>query len=498
MAGTTAVTVAAALNVRFTAGHPSDDLGRAGVIVRQMDSLNSNDDMWGKATIGGGKWDDRLAASLVNARVPHMYSTSAVGLVLAPSAVSGHLWCAYPRDGNSMNQDSHGCANLRGYDMFGPGDVGAMLRKQEQQMHWHKDCLWGDPDDTDRSGCQYNELVLDADSLQARMPDAVEAIFFPTHAPVHHAEGDEQRARAVRQRFKERFGLMIPLLSFDVSEARKGRDPFAPAPGEASTNSLLGGGGGGGADARRFVEMLHGDGRDKFHRMWGETSWRLTAPGAPGTCWGHDPRPFFDSVLAADRCDRNWYEGAHGALGQPTSRPVFPAGSAPALLGFDSSIHAYCEEEAAGRTFDRGGDWNSRLAHTCVAASLNILRLLAGGSPWNMCQNLRWVVCAARGRLPGQRRREMRFATAPGALDFAQYDDPSLGDSWWMEPHDSHFAVSDVYFAEVGILSAICTNAARLFATARGDTFECDFSRDGYLALQQALLDAHHRSLRSD
>ena len=56
-----------------------------------------------------------------------------------------------------MNQDSGGCANLRGYDMFaGEATLGEMLRKQEQQMRWHKACLWGEPDEEDRSGCQYN------------------------------------------------------------------------------------------------------------------------------------------------------------------------------------------------------------------------------------------------------------------------------------------------------------------------------------------------------
>ena len=46
----------------------------------------------------------------------------------------------------------------------GEATLGEMLRKQEQQMHWHKACLWGEPDEEDRSGCQYNG---DADGVAA-------------------------------------------------------------------------------------------------------------------------------------------------------------------------------------------------------------------------------------------------------------------------------------------------------------------------------------------
>lgn len=34
-----------------------------------------------------------------------------------------------------------------------------------------------------------------------------------------------------------------------------------------------------------------------------------------------------------------------------------------------------------------------------------------------MCQNLQWLVCAGKGRLPGQGGRAMHFATPPSKLD---------------------------------------------------------------------------------
>ena len=101
------------------------------------------------------------------------------------------------------------------------------------------------------------------------------------------------------------------------------------------------------------------------------------------------------------------------------------------------------------------------------------------------------MLCAVKGRLPHQRGDEIRFAVAPGALDWNIWVDPGLSDSWWMEPHGETFAVSDVFFAEVGILHAICANTEQLFRVARGQGFRCDFTRHGYDSLVAALLGRH-------
>lgn len=368
----------AELNQRFRNGQPSSSLSEAGVLVRQMDSLNPSDEMWGAAVVDDGKFGDRLAASIVNARLPYMYSTSAVGLVLNPESVQGGVYCSYPRDGNSMGQGNHGCEDGRNYP---PERLGAMLEQHQHAMHWHKTCLWSgeEQDELDRNGCQYNEVVLNAAHLLSRLPSACEAVFFPTNGVVHAAEGDEQRARAVRASFERAFHVRLPLLAFDVGEAGKGRPPFTLAAGEGRSARS-----GDRANAQQAERMVSDRG-DKFHRMWGGESWKLTEPGQGG-CWGADARGYFASVLNADRCDANWLEGASGELGRHATRPHFPAGDAPALLGLDSTISAYCDEQLGGRGYDGSGDWNSRLAHKCVAASMNILRLLAAGAPWNMCQ----------------------------------------------------------------------------------------------------------------
>ena len=55
--------------------------------------------------------------------------------------------------------------------------------------------------------------------------------------------------------------------------------------------------------------------------------------------------------------------------------------------------------------------------------------------------------------------------------------------SWWPSPHESHFAVSDVFFAEVAILSRICLNVDALFTVGRADIFRCNLDRTRFFQL---------------
>ena len=225
-----------------------------------------------------------------------------------------------------------------------------------------------------------------------------------------------------------------------------------------------------------------------MHRMWGARSWHLTDPGK-GECWGGgDPGMaggYFDQALAGYTCDANWYEGAHGTLGDARKRPTFPSGKAPALLGFDSTIWGYCSHAIGeGTTWGDeqekalGMDFNSALAHRCVAANENILRLLSRNQPYTLCQNLRWLLCAVQGKLPHQKGKELHFASAPKDVDWNVWDDPARGDAWWPEPHESSFAVSDVFFVELALLNALCKNADELFRVEVGETFVCELVKE--------------------
>eukprot|EP00966_Prymnesium_polylepis_P314007 7256242-Prymnesium_polylepis.1 len=65
---------------------------------------------------------------------------------------------------------------------------------------------------------------------------------------------------------------------------------------------------------------------------------------------------------------------------------------------------------------------------------------------------------------------------------------PDPADAWWGEPHWERYAVSDVFFGEVCVLSLICRNAEQLFSVERGDRFVCDFNEAGFGELANALL----------
>ena len=104
--------------------------------------------------------------------------------------------------------------------------------------------------------------------------------------------------------------------------------------------------------------------------------------------------------------------------------------------------------------------------------------------------NLRWVMCAALGRLPKQRRNELTFATAPRGLDARVYRDPTLSGEWAPSDSQLNYAVSDVFFAEVCLLSRLCANSDQLFRTRVGEIFTCDFDRDGFVRLANDLLQA--------
>ena len=222
------------------------------MLVRQNDAMtryrSEDPDLW---SVGG--WD-RLATSIVSTRVPYMYSTSAEGLVLQPhvlsaplhwdvdgaesgdriSAGDGHggILCCYPRDGNSMGQlCEKGTARAASY-IHQAGELRSMLSLQEEQLITlgtnDLSCLWLDGGEhaEDRSECRYNEVVLSASHYHARLPQVIEAIFYPVHGPVIRSDGSPERAARARDLFVHRFGRAVPLLAYDVSLARQGRAPF--------------------------------------------------------------------------------------------------------------------------------------------------------------------------------------------------------------------------------------------------------------------------------
>ena len=85
-------------------------------------------------------------------------------------------------------------------------------------------------------------------------------------------------------------------------------------------------------------------------------------------------------------CNTNWYEGnaggaAENQLGRAHVTPRFEGHKqAPALLGFDETIDAFC--------WDHGGRGSHAIA--CVHSGFNILSLYGERVPYNICRNLEW------------------------------------------------------------------------------------------------------------
>ena len=226
-----AATVAQHINERFANGHPSEDLALTGVVVHQSDSFE----------LGSYAHQDRLAASIINHKLPYLWSRSAVGFVLRPSDVQTALRCSYSRDGYTDFAVDGGCSATRfsdGHRMPPPPQLPFDANQTAAMLEAHladvaaldqQSLTAGHCDLRDRSYCRYNELVISAQTIAAKLrfdsaanrPSIVEAVFVPMNTPVDHVEGDMAQARELAR------ALSVPLLAFDYKELASGRGPFA-------------------------------------------------------------------------------------------------------------------------------------------------------------------------------------------------------------------------------------------------------------------------------
>jgi hypothetical protein len=241
------------------------------------------------------------------------------------------------------------------------------------------------------------------------------------------------------------------------------------------------------------------------------------SPGAPA-CWETQrDRPevrltanddFFRDAERGKFCSSNWYEGHGGALGKVGQPPTY-AHPAPALMGSDGGIHAFCvaqllEEERA--RYAKGLDGVLKggvVAKACVVASSNILNMVGRRVPYNLCRNLEWQMCAVKGRLPSQNvEAGIIFADAPASLEvrpWAEDGTATAGGNCSALAHSRHpkkelhvnrsgYSVSDVFYLEVCIFQEVCSNGADLFRLGVGESFHCKFSHRGFQQLRDLLL----------
>jgi len=225
-----------------------------------------------------------------------------------------------------------------------------------------------------------------------------------------------------------------------------------------------------------------GDKYSRFNHLWSPIGFSMRHPGWDA-CWGDDGPGFFDRVWDGAFCDRNWYHGNKGGIGDTGGGPdknwVWPRFTqpAPALLGFDESIDFYC-----GRN-----DWTEKgHAEACIYANHNILSLYDG--TYNTCRNLEWMGCAARGLLPGQGNRNIRFAFRPNELR-PEY----IGSCTGYHPSGCGFdgyASYDIFFLEACMFSTICSNGHAIFDLQAGQTWQCNLDRSRFNQLRDWMLGA--------
>ena len=173
----------ALLNARYLHGQSSNDTAAAGILIHQLDGIdlgNLRDDFgrlkkpWMPCPQTGMTWcsdmGDRMSASIINARLPHLFSDVAAGFIINPQA---EVLCSFPKDGGTM---PYTCtADERGDESeCVPGCYGAGRRRTrcdnlikgcydlEHVQIMLEDQAHVPPDKCDRcsqgNGCRYNEV----------------------------------------------------------------------------------------------------------------------------------------------------------------------------------------------------------------------------------------------------------------------------------------------------------------------------------------------------
>ena len=245
--------VARRINLRFRCGKPSNDLREAGVLMRAFEGMaGRHTAAWEPCAADEfcSRARDRLAASIVNPRMTHLFSYEAGGVVLNPSLAS--VLCSYHGDGNNfgrfclpptgwlkmpsgIEQDGSpcvpGCTSRFGWcdDIFRPcplcEQVHCAWRSNglASMVSAHQDKLvtWGDQGhrcekDRRRSSC-HNEVVLNATAWMAHMPATIEAFFIQATSSTKAVA----ETRSIYKQFRRTFqgsGDGVPLLVYDRND----------------------------------------------------------------------------------------------------------------------------------------------------------------------------------------------------------------------------------------------------------------------------------------
>lgn len=239
------------LNSRFRDGVASDDLREVGVLIRVFEGMAGRHAAAWEACRDDefcARAGDRLASSIVNGHMPHLFSFDAPGMIVAPDFA--RVLCSYHGDGNDFMRFCRpptewlkmavvlepdgtcvpGCTSRFGWcdDRWQPcplceevkcawrpsGLVDMMLAHAAKLVSWQagaqscaKSGHYG------RSRC-HNEVVLDAEAWGSALPSAVEAIFYQRKSTSESVAW----ARTLHADFLRTYGLSareVPLIVYD-------------------------------------------------------------------------------------------------------------------------------------------------------------------------------------------------------------------------------------------------------------------------------------------
>ena len=120
---------------------------------------------------------------------------------------------------------------------------------------------------------------------------------------------------------------------------------------------------------------------------------------------------------------------------------------------------------------------------------MNRQLLTLTSSQYNSCRNLEWQVCAALGRLPGQRTPRVEFADAPGSVETSR-----LGICGGDHPQGCDrrkaYSNNDIAILEICTYSWICGNNHELFRLSEGEPWTCHVREPRIRELQALLVSA--------
>ena len=235
-----------------------------------------------------------------------------------------------------------------------------------------------------------------------------------------------------------------------------------------------------------------------FQQMWAARGWDVMRPSEK-PCWA-DPQSanasatrralYAEEVAAGTNCKMSWSSRQRGAL----RRIHTSASSGPfaAVIGLMHDVSRLCKVRPGNPA-----------AKTCRAMGLHVLSRRDGSTPYNMCHNFEWLVCAAKGMLEHQVEGAFSIATSPKYLDLDEHPlGHCRGSTFPVAPRQGSraafgYTARDVYAFEICALSEICSNGHELFDGRRkhagraGDrthvNFSCNFSADGLGRLSELL-----------